>query len=230
MIAMTLVGSAVIFAGVISSVLAGASTSLLLAFILPVSLGGPASTIPDRLAGWGIASSLSLVAITPLWPAPVQVPLRQAAIAACRAIAQRLRADTREESELRRRARRDRRTGNCRCRRGGASVHRISLPSHRVEHRLACTRPARRRAALDHGHHRPTHSQRAGQTRRAADAEAEPDGGRRPLTGSRSSRRHSRTARSPAERRPGFARRDGASLREKSRKTCRALTATPTVI
>ena len=42
---------------VVSSVLAGATTSLLLAFILPVSLPGPASPIPDRLAGWGMAAA-----------------------------------------------------------------------------------------------------------------------------------------------------------------------------
>jgi hypothetical protein len=41
------------FAGVASSVLAVATQTLLLSFILPVSLAGPASSIPDRLAGWG---------------------------------------------------------------------------------------------------------------------------------------------------------------------------------
>jgi uncharacterized membrane protein YccC len=92
-IAMTLVGFAVLFAGVVSSVLAGATTSLLLAFILPVSLPGPASSIPDRLAGWGLASAGALVAIVVLWPAPVRNPLRDAATAACRALAARLRAD-----------------------------------------------------------------------------------------------------------------------------------------
>src|SRR4051812_62211 len=92
-VAMTLVGFGVLFAGVISSVLAGATTSLLLAFILPVSLPGPASSIPDRLAGWGLASAGALVAITVLWPAPVRNPLRDAATDACRAFAARLRAD-----------------------------------------------------------------------------------------------------------------------------------------
>ena len=57
------VGFAVIFAGVVSSVLASATTSLLLAFILPVSLAGPVSSIPDRLAGWGLAAGAALVAI-----------------------------------------------------------------------------------------------------------------------------------------------------------------------
>jgi uncharacterized membrane protein YccC len=92
-VTMVLVGFGVLFAGVVSSVLAGATTSLLLAFILPVSLPGPVSSIPDRLAGWGLASGAALVAITVLWPAPVRNPLRDAAITACRELAARLRAD-----------------------------------------------------------------------------------------------------------------------------------------
>ena len=87
-----LVGFAVIFAGVVSSVLAGATTSLLLAFILPVTVSGPVSSIPDRLAGWGLAAAAGLVAIG-LWPAPTRGPLRDAAIDACRALAARLRAE-----------------------------------------------------------------------------------------------------------------------------------------
>src|SRR6266568_1056967 len=51
-----LVGFGILFAGVVSSVLAGATTSLLLAFILPVSLTGSASDVPDRVAGWALAT------------------------------------------------------------------------------------------------------------------------------------------------------------------------------
>src|SRR3954471_422762 len=91
-VAMALVAFGVLFAGVVSSVLAGATTSLLLAFILPVSLPGPVSSIPDRLAGWGLASAASLLAIALLWPAPVREPVRTAAIAGTRAVAHRLRA------------------------------------------------------------------------------------------------------------------------------------------
>ena len=90
---MAVVGFGVLFAGAVSSVLAGATLSLLLAFILPVSLAGPVSSIPDRLAGWGLASVASLLAVALLWPAPARDPLRAAAIAACRAIAARLRSD-----------------------------------------------------------------------------------------------------------------------------------------
>jgi uncharacterized membrane protein YccC len=91
-VAMAVVGFGVIFAGVVSSVLAGATTALLLAFILPVSLAAPASAVPARLAGWGMAAGVALVATTLLWPAPARDRLRGPAAAACRALAVRLRA------------------------------------------------------------------------------------------------------------------------------------------
>jgi hypothetical protein len=92
-VAMTLVGFGVLFAAVVSSVLAAATTSLLLAFILPVSLAAPISAVPDRLAGWGMAAGAAFLAVALLWPAPASDPLRGLAIEACRALAARLRAD-----------------------------------------------------------------------------------------------------------------------------------------
>jgi hypothetical protein len=86
-VVMVLVGFGVIFAGVVSSVLAAATTSLLLSFILPVTIAGPASSIPDRLAGWGMATGAALLAVGLLWPAPVRGPLRESAVNACRALA-----------------------------------------------------------------------------------------------------------------------------------------------
>src|SRR5258708_25011080 len=86
---MAVVAFTVLFAGVVSSVLAGATTSLLLAFILPVSLPGPASQIPDRVAGWGLAAAVSLVAIALLWPAPERNPVPSGASDACRALGRR---------------------------------------------------------------------------------------------------------------------------------------------
>jgi hypothetical protein len=91
--AMAVIAFVVLFAGVVSSVLASASTSLLLAFILPVSRASPLSSIPDRLIGWGLASAAALIAIAVLWPTPARDPLRMPAIAACRALAARLRAE-----------------------------------------------------------------------------------------------------------------------------------------
>ena len=86
-VAMAVAGFGVIFAGVVSSVLAGATTALLLAFILPVSLAAPASAVPGRLAGWGMAAGAALVATALLWPAPARDRLRGAAAAACWALA-----------------------------------------------------------------------------------------------------------------------------------------------
>ncbi len=83
----------VLFAGVVSSVLASATTALLLSLILPVSLPGPVSSIPDRVGGWGLASAFSLLAISLLWPAPARDPVRSSAVSACRALAARLRAE-----------------------------------------------------------------------------------------------------------------------------------------
>jgi uncharacterized membrane protein YccC len=95
-VSMLVVGFCVLFAGVVSSVLAAATVSLLLAFILPVSIAAPASQIPDRLAGWGLAGAASVIAITVLWPAPVADRLRAAASAASRGLARRLRADAQQ--------------------------------------------------------------------------------------------------------------------------------------
>src|SRR3954470_14184702 len=75
---MTVIRFGVLFAGVVSSVLAGARRKLLLAFILPVTLPGAVSEIPERLAGWGLASLASLPAIALLWPPPPPGPPRRA--------------------------------------------------------------------------------------------------------------------------------------------------------
>src|SRR4051794_24867754 len=53
---MGLVAFLVLFSGVVSSVLAGASTALLLSFILPVTQPANSSAILDRLAGWAMST------------------------------------------------------------------------------------------------------------------------------------------------------------------------------
>ncbi|HEY3872658.1 MAG TPA: FUSC family protein [Actinocrinis sp.] len=90
---MLVVGFAVLFAGVISSVLAGATTALLVGFVLPVTLPGPPGTIPDRLAGWFLAGAVSVAAIGLLWPQPTREPLRMTTAEACELLARRLRAE-----------------------------------------------------------------------------------------------------------------------------------------
>lgn len=92
-LAMALVALVVLFAGSVSSVIASAGTSLLLAFVLPVTLPGTVADIGPRLLGWGIAALVGLVAITLLWPAPAREPLRLPAVEASRALAARIRAE-----------------------------------------------------------------------------------------------------------------------------------------
>jgi uncharacterized membrane protein YccC len=92
-LAMALIAFLVLFFGILSSTLAAASTSLLLGFILPVTIPAAPSAIPDRLAGWGLAAGASLIAVVVLWPAPTRDRLRESAIASCRSLVTRLRAD-----------------------------------------------------------------------------------------------------------------------------------------
>jgi uncharacterized membrane protein YccC len=90
---MLVVAFVVIFLGVVSSVFAIATTALLLAFILPAATIAPASAVPDRLAGWGLASGAAMLAIWLLWPSPARSPVRSNSVAACRALAARLSSD-----------------------------------------------------------------------------------------------------------------------------------------
>jgi uncharacterized membrane protein YccC len=92
-VVVTLVAFAVLFSGVVSSVLAGSSTALLAGFILSATLPGPVGSIPDRLAGYLMAGAASLIAVTLLWPAPAREPLRQATARACVLLARRLRTE-----------------------------------------------------------------------------------------------------------------------------------------
>ncbi|MFB7796115.1 FUSC family protein [Streptomyces sp. NPDC056086] len=93
-IAATLVvGFVVLFSGVVSSVLAGASTSLLLAFVLPVSAPAPLAQLPDRLIGVVLAAGTSVIAVWLLWAGTQTDPLSAPAARVCRAAAVQLRTD-----------------------------------------------------------------------------------------------------------------------------------------
>ncbi|MBV2353840.1 FUSC family protein [Streptomyces sp. J2-1] len=90
-VSMVVIGFLVLFSGVVSSVLAGASTPLLLAFVLPLTVPAPLSALPQRLAGVGLAAVVALGAITLLWPRRASDPLAAPAARACRAFAGHLR-------------------------------------------------------------------------------------------------------------------------------------------
>ncbi|MFJ8363471.1 FUSC family protein [Streptomyces sp. NPDC093984] len=90
---MVVIGFLVLFAGVVSSVLAGTSTALLLAFVLPVTSPVPLSQLPARLAGAGLAAAAAMIAVCLLWPRPTTDPLSAPAARVCRAAAAQLRTD-----------------------------------------------------------------------------------------------------------------------------------------
>jgi uncharacterized membrane protein YccC len=92
-IGMVCVGLPILFAGVVSSILASAAPALLLSYILPVCLPADASAIPERIAGWGLAAALGVVATAVLWPTPTSDPLREPASRAMHLMADRLRKE-----------------------------------------------------------------------------------------------------------------------------------------
>ncbi len=92
-VSMLVVGFAVLFAGVVSSVMAAASFSLLLSFILPVCVAGTLADVPARLAGWSLSAVVSVFAVALLWPAPEHDAMRAALRRACAALGERLQTE-----------------------------------------------------------------------------------------------------------------------------------------
>jgi uncharacterized membrane protein YccC len=93
-VATLLIVFAIIFAGIFSSLLAGASTVLVISFVLSATLAAPAEAIPDRLLGWLLAGGVSILAVRLLWPAPVREPLRTLASETCRRFAAQLHCES----------------------------------------------------------------------------------------------------------------------------------------
>jgi hypothetical protein len=91
--AMALVTFAVLFAGVVSSVLNAGTQAALLAFILAVMLPGVRGDLPDRLLGWGIAFAVSVPVALLVWPPADRDVLRIKAAATMRALAGMLRLE-----------------------------------------------------------------------------------------------------------------------------------------
>jgi hypothetical protein len=76
-IAMGVVGFAVLFAGIVAPQAATSSTAALLTFVIPVAVVQPASAIGDRLVGWLLASVACTAACLLLWPPPWHDNLRR---------------------------------------------------------------------------------------------------------------------------------------------------------
>jgi uncharacterized membrane protein YccC len=88
-LATTVVAFVVTFAGLFGGYIRAAQTAMLLAFIVAVSIppaGGVADVLP-RLAGWGLAGAVAVVAGTLWWPRHARTQVRERATEACRALA-----------------------------------------------------------------------------------------------------------------------------------------------
>jgi Fusaric acid resistance protein-like len=77
----------IFFAGVATPNAAGGVTAALLAYVLPVASPGTASMIPDRLAGWWLASAAATVAVLVLPTPAAGNRLRAAAAGLARSLA-----------------------------------------------------------------------------------------------------------------------------------------------
>ncbi|HEY2477824.1 MAG TPA: FUSC family protein [Solirubrobacterales bacterium] len=91
-VAMAVLGFLILFAGVIDGYAAAASLVLILTFVVAMMVQSQFGEIPDRLAGWGVAGLLSIVAIFGLWPGRPPDQLRRGTAAAIEKLAELLEA------------------------------------------------------------------------------------------------------------------------------------------
>ena len=89
------VAFAVFYAGVLGPNAASGAIGAMLTYVLPVASPGTASMIPDRLAGWWLASVCGTAAVLAFSPAGAGKPLRGALARATRALAAATRAAVR---------------------------------------------------------------------------------------------------------------------------------------
>jgi uncharacterized membrane protein YgaE (UPF0421/DUF939 family) len=85
--AMLIVGFLILYAGLLGGYFAAAGTAAILAFVLPVTIAAPLSSIPARLEGWGLAAGAATCAVMFLWPPRSRDVLRSQAARACLALA-----------------------------------------------------------------------------------------------------------------------------------------------
>jgi uncharacterized membrane protein YccC len=85
--AMAVVGFVILFSGVINGYFAAGGTAAVLVFVLSVSVPAPVSAIPSRLAGWGLAAGVGLLAVMLIWPPRERATLRADAARGCLTLA-----------------------------------------------------------------------------------------------------------------------------------------------
>ncbi len=85
--AMLVVGFLILFAGLLGGYFAAGGSAAILAFVLPVTIAAPLSSIPARLEGWGLAAGAATCAVMLLWPPRSREVLRSQAARACLALA-----------------------------------------------------------------------------------------------------------------------------------------------
>ena len=85
--AMLVVGFLILYAGLLGGYFTAGGTAAILAFVLPVTIAAPLSSIPARLEGWGLAAGAATCAVMLLWPPRSRDVLRSQAARACLALA-----------------------------------------------------------------------------------------------------------------------------------------------
>jgi uncharacterized membrane protein YccC len=86
-VAMAVIGFAVLFAGIVAPQAATATTAALLTFVLPVAVAQPVAAVGPRLLGWTLAAAFCIAACMLVWPPPWHENLRRRLAAAVTAIA-----------------------------------------------------------------------------------------------------------------------------------------------
>ncbi len=85
--AMLVVGFLILFSGVINGYFAAGGTAAVLVFVLSVTVPAPMSETGWRLAGWGLASGVGILAVMLIWPPRERASLRADAAHYCLALA-----------------------------------------------------------------------------------------------------------------------------------------------
>ncbi|MCW2906421.1 MAG: protein of unknown function YccS/YhfK [Actinomycetia bacterium] len=85
--AMAVVGFLILFSGVINGYFAAGGTAAVLVFVLSVAVPAPDSAIGLRLAGWGLAAGVGLLAVMLIWPPRERATLRADTARGCLALA-----------------------------------------------------------------------------------------------------------------------------------------------